>query len=507
MKYLKFKTKPSEHEHLGLLYNLFPIIKVFLLLILCFFFGFLYGIGLFLSLRYFYIIYMKIIYNLNPLGRGDYAFIYNHRDESYMICLLLKFDSLDKNAFLSNFIEKGVKTIERLRSIRTTKNYEFWLKVLPVEDAIDMIKIDEIEFDYENMSDNNDEEKRKTMLDERITIEINKKINVDNELPYRLIFVKEINIKNEKKTEVYKHVMFLFDHSFSDGMGIVSLVISLADNYSQKLFPYGKNFEIGILYKIFSVILFPYYFLKILYRYIFQYRNGNMIKLDYNHDRSEKSKLGSITNISSEGLLRKCKKLNITFNDIYLNMSVVSLKKAIFKKFQKVITVFTVIVTVGLKIFPNNIKDIKVDNSSIGIILQFSTIKDSLFDNIKTIKNETSAYLKDIFYVLNNIYLNWGLSSLLPHTLLNYIFVKESRSVEFITSNVPLPKEPLYYNSFKCIEMLPYITSGFGNIFMVCVSYNQKFSFLFSFNESVPLDPSDVIEEFKKELLVMNKEL
>ena len=75
-------------------------------------------------------------YSLTPLSIGDCTFIYAYPEDAYNISVILKFHHLNADKFIETFKQKGIKNIDRLRSIRCTFNYEFWWKRLSFEEAL-----------------------------------------------------------------------------------------------------------------------------------------------------------------------------------------------------------------------------------------------------------------------------------------------------------------------------------------------------------------------------------
>jgi hypothetical protein len=284
-------TRKTSHDHLGILFAYFPLIKLATFILLGYYFSYI-GIISYLIIRLSYTIVMDIFFNYVPLEIGDSTFVYSYPEEVYTCCLMLKFQTLNREKFIFNLKEKGIKQIERLRYIRTTKNLEFWWKRLTYEEAEKRLKVENRLNIIDNYAD----------IDLEIQNEINIPFKVEEELPYKIIFYSNPNNK-------YGQVaIFKFDHAFSDGLGIVSLLLSLADNYSLSLFPFNRKYPLYL--KLWNFIFLPFYLIKLC---ILQFslidspsvlKSGNQIK-------SKISKFSTIHSESFDEITKVTKNYNI----------------------------------------------------------------------------------------------------------------------------------------------------------------------------------------------------
>lgn len=220
----KFK---NHFETTGIIFQYFPLMRLVIIII------FLYHVGLF-GLVYlfiawkFYLFIMKIRFNFEPLSKGDYGFLFLKEEEIYNICICLRFEKINKQEFTERFLN-AVKFHKRLRSYRIIKFFQFWWKEIEYDKAKNKIVFkEESQVRIDNEHD----------LNKFMEKEIHSFLDPEQTFPYEIIFLN--NIKNKYGS----FILLKVDHSFSDGIGILSLIMTLADNFSPvtKISPFLPKF-------------------------------------------------------------------------------------------------------------------------------------------------------------------------------------------------------------------------------------------------------------------------
>ena len=155
------------------------------------------------------------------------------------------FQGKDKEGLKTILIERGIKFFRKLKQKIVFILGEFFWREHSIEEAIDQIKF----------IDN-----RKLNTNEEITSFCEELVNNPfdiNQFQYR-IFICE----NDLNQTI---LFFQFDHSLSDGIGFISLISKLTDNFDIKKFPKLKDQSIFI--RIVNFFSFPVMIFYLFYRF------------------------------------------------------------------------------------------------------------------------------------------------------------------------------------------------------------------------------------------------
>jgi len=321
--------------------------------------------------------------------------------------------------------------------------------------------------------------------------EINKNFDVDNNLPYKL------SLYNNTKSKFGQFVILSFDHSFSDGLGIISLILGLADNYSEKLFPFNKKYS--WMHYLLNMILLPINLAKLIIITLKLNKQPAPMKIPFNHKKVGITKIATIVDKPFDEVSQVCKNLKITFNDLLITL----VSKVLNTIQSEVLKVpknksFVLSIPIGLRSYPKNLKDLTIENSSPAFIINLQTV-DDVERECRSVSKVMNSTFKNLGMVEAMSFILLILTSFIPYKLMNYIFTKESRNCDFLLSNVPCTKEALYYNGNKCESLLPFISTGFFSSFFACLTYDKKVTYLFSVNEKMPVGPEVIKKYFEIE--------
>lgn len=471
----------SQHSDLGILFLHFPLVKLLILCIFIYLLGFIAGTCAYIVLRLTYNFCMKRFYGVYPLTKEDMTFVYNLPNEIYTCCAVMKFKSLDSSKFVSNFIEKGIKNFERLRSIRTIKNMEFWWKILSIKEATDGLVVRHITKEINTVSE----------INAIVSKEIHEPINVEKRLPYELIFIKN-------KSDFGDYLIFKFDHAFSDGLGIVSLLFALADNYSLTLFPFNKKYSWASY--IINLVLIPYFFLKLMLSLMNFSKDKSPFKVENGKTKSCQNNLEIITDIKFEDMTKVYKKLGISFNDLVLSLISASVKKYVSESDEfKSCKTLSCTIPIGTRGFPKSIKELIITNKTTAISSNLTLIDDVITQS-KQISNQFSQSIKDFGQIEVSNLIVLLLTSFLPYYVFSSVARSQGKQRDMLISNVPFAKTELVYNGDSCNQIIPYITPGGYTTFIAILTYNGKVSFLFSMADGLKIDSKILSKYFKEQL-------
>ena len=301
-------------------------------------------------------------------------------------------------------------------------------------------------------------------------------------------------------------VMARFHHSFTDGVGFVSLMSWLNDNKywikNTKLIP-----KPSIIQNILLTLLFPYFLFKML-------SNSRNISSDENAAKIRKmNKEDSYVDLFASKTfefesIRKCYKRfsNTTFNDYLLGV----VSKCLHKWFKESgidnAQKMKILIPINLRSFPSWIEELILDNW----LITFShslPISDNLEDNIK----ESKSYLKKYFKIEQFLAVNIAgkIFKNLPNWILKKFIYDEALSgLDLWFSNLPYSSEPMYILSKKQLSLYPFTNMFKGiNLMLVALTYQGQLRFTLMGRRGMALDPKrfiKIVEDTITEEISMN---
>jgi NRPS condensation-like uncharacterized protein len=428
---------------------------------------------------------MLRIYKLEPLTAGDKSFVWQTREETYNLMGVCVFEKYDKEAITKLIINKGIKQFKRLRSKLVYRFFDWWWEEISPEEVIkEVLVLDEKKVLFKTKED----------LVKYCIEELAIRFDLTKEMPYKLIF-----INNDKSETDMKYILIIkFDHTLTDGLGFMSLMNGLADNYSIDLYPKGMYKPISLLQSLMAFSMILYYAIYPVYRNLFGLKSG---QTPWKTDKpltgiplialSPKFELAEITKLS--------KNMGITFNDFIMSTFSAAIKK--YCKFNyhrnpdKIIT----IIPVGHRKIPKTLEEIKICNDTTAIACELHLIDDPLHECHK-ISKEMKQNVRNIPMTKVLKYISDGNSMFLPYHLTKLIVSTAMNNIDITISNVPGPRETLYYSGYKCHEMIPLFTPGIGPAFIAIYSMAGSFRITIVYDKVLGINPNDLLELFIKEI-------
>lgn len=440
------------------IYLYFNYVKLSLLIYLVYQYP-LMGIPLFISIKFVYDKFYKICYGLTSLRASDRMFLDLPIANKYNIVNVMRFkNSFDVKLFISSF-NKRLQILPKLRSILIRKNFDyFWKELEYSEEFINkIIEIREVDF------------QTKKQIFDFMEEESNIYFDLLKEIPYKFIILK--NKHNNEDLLVLKT-----DHIFSDGLGYVSLLFGMADNFDPSIFPFTFKFSLKETLK--AYLLMPYYVI-----YCFYNQFVNMTK--NNNPYLKNTPLTQLTGKSTKLMSRKyilsefttlSKEMNITFNDLMILIFSESFykyyKNHIGLEENKIKGSLTALLTVGSRNIPSQIQDVELHNDSTGIPFSIPIMKDP-YTSYHHIKKMIDDQVKNWPLVMNMKFITDFLCYFISKDLF-LAFVRRTPN-DFIFSNVPGPKKPVFFCNSELVDTYNSCTPGFNHTFLGVGSYNNTF--------------------------------
>jgi hypothetical protein len=309
-------------------------------------------------------------------------------------------------------------------------------------------------------------------------------------------------MKNHPDSLIKNMIMIKFDHSLTDGLGFIGMITALSDNYDIKLFPASitKN-PLTLKTILWSLLISPWLMVYPAWRHKAYLLSGET------PFKSNKENLGiprtTLSELYDFDLYSKIgKQLGITFNDLMMTVFSAALKKYCTNHFHRIPKMVATMTPIGNRSIPKNIEDIEITNNSSGIGCELILIDDPI--------KESHIISKEFSYHARNIPLAKSVKIMmdfmylyLPFYLSKYLVKDTGKNFDFTISNVPGPRNNLYYSGCKIIDMIPFITPGVTSSFIGIITYSGKFRFSICFDSVLGTDPELVLKYVAEEFLLL----
>lgn len=458
---------------------------------LSFYLCILYQVGLLKGIILSYLLHsaykwiMLKVFKLEALSDGDLIFMWSDHEDAHNMIGLLTLETFDPVAIREMLIERGIKQFRKLRSRLVYKFFDFWWEEVPVEEAVKRIQIiDNFNYVIKNQQD----------LIGYTREELAVRFDLDRELP----FVFKI-VQSPESAPEYKNMLIIkFDHCFTDGLGFISMITALADNYDVKLFPQSMRKQKSWKKTIFAILLIPYYILYICVR------NFLILKSGRTPFKSSKPITGTAKTGLSEAMdfltySKVSKILGITFNDLMMSVFAASIRKYCKEHFDRIPESVITMTPISDRKIPESLHDIRITNDATGIACNLNLIQDPIKD-CKIIHKEYANNVRSLPMVMAIKKLMDLLHRYSPFYLTKFIIKQASQNFDITFSNVAGPLQHLYYAGSRLTEMFPFFTTGFTYAFIAIYSYRGKFRLNITLDNALNLDPNLLLKYLYIEL-------
>jgi hypothetical protein len=445
-------------------------------------FGIIFGLGLcfiaFISQKFL----IEKVYKLRYLAL-DKPFLGKNSAQRYNLMINLVLEDFDPDKLKKHIIEKGIKKNTKLTSYLVYKFFDYYWKV--EENPTKREQTIENAFLYKEIPSENG-------LIEYAQKELQNHVDFLNKekLPYEIHLVKF-------RDSARGGVLFKCDHVISDGLGLVGFICAISDNYTEDIFhPLLRGKKFTILHELIGFILFPYYLIRVTLRVVFNKIYITPFKKYFDTPKNKHTGR-TLLAVSEARLLSNYEKarksLKISFNDLTVSVILSSLKKH-FKDVKSM----NFALPFGKTGIPKSIEEVEIYNKSGGIFLELPLIE-SVEKESPIIHKILIKELKDIFNASCSNILFRLMVEFLPYEVLNYISDMTLNKVDLIHSNLPGPMNYLYFSGSKVVDILPLISNGRAKVVLPVFSYHRKFRVFVAYDESVGLDPKEILKTIENE--------
>jgi len=449
------------------------------------------------------------------LMRGfDKSFLSSSVAKMYNLIGVIFIDNFEEEKIKNLLIERAIKKIKILRSRIIYTFFDYYWKEIPINHAIDNIKI------LKNDDNSNNNFNTKEDVIEFANKEISKFIDVFRNFPYEIFIIHYGDPKDKKGAVLIKS-----DHILGDGLSAISLFCGIADNYSPNVFPVVmQNKQIPFLKKLcnkfpflsysilerairtfYCTVTFPYYAPLVFFKMMTKNFGKTPFKNDKNKEipASHKCnfKLSKAFDLQIYNDLRRKEHINISFNELMMGTISMSIKKICDKDLSQYghLKEIMSIIPIGLKGIPESRDKIEINNKTNAIFLELGLIS-NLVDGKKTIRENFTNFIKApgvaaSIYSLSNFF-NEFFPLEFIHLVANIFF----SNADFMCTNVPGPREPLYYAGSLVTDIIPIVSSSGIKTTFIIFSYNNKFRFNVCSDEKAKLNRDEFVSIMENKL-------
>jgi len=440
-------------------------------------YSFIYAILFYILSDYSYHYILYYLFNIEEVTAQEYTMVALRNENKSIMTGYFVLESFNEEKIKNMIIEKAIKKFKRLRMKMTFSLGGFYWEESTIEEAIKQIKI----MPELNLQ-NNEDLQNYSLKHHAIPFKL-------NEFPFEFHL-----IRHGKE----KAILFLkFDHILGDGIGLLGLLIAMADNYSLALYP--KLHELSLVTKLLVYITLPYYYLKGIIASAKLYYEKTPFRVGEDLKRSNVKSCAMSKNFEFDSFYKICKQHKMTFNDLIMAI----LAKAAKLTFQKYTPEgnfetkeLVLSQTVSLRPMPESLETHKIINDVSAIPFTLKLIDDP----IKERKIIQKSLDKSPFEAIALLKMLGLIKLLIPSFLLNAFMLRSMDNLDIAVSNVPGPRKELYFAGIKATDLVIMPTANCMNFMVMVYSYNEKFQFTAISDTATQVTPKSFIKFIENEV-------
>ncbi|CAI2367739.1 unnamed protein product [Moneuplotes crassus] len=404
----------------------------------------------------------------------DVQFFFNSGKESANCIGIIEMEKISAKTLKEEcFLKKGISNVRKLRQVPVNfLGIQLWKDIAP-ETAINQFStIDEKFSSQDDVIKHCNEWARE---------------NISLEKPQW-----EIKFK-ENHTETTSLLLMKCHHSFTDGVGVITLFAFLNDeSLCPKMMPKYKDFSClqAVLLTLFTPIALLWQYCVVLFHKA--HESNRMIHTPTGRLSGESIFLKTKTFDFKD--IRKCYKMfeNTTFNNYVMGVLSKSMHSWFTKNGVEAPESLIMSCPVSMKTLPKSVADINLNNYTSSVTIQFPVLE-NLKESLKITKRRFAEFFK-FYHLIPTVYFQ-KLFRYIPRKIGSYLYDKFIQEVDFLLTNVSGPREPIYLCNKKILKITPFL-SNFSNmdLVVVCFSYNQKVSFQIIADKEIQMNPYDLKE-------------
>ena len=312
-------------------------------------------------------------------------------------------------------------------------------------------------------------------------------IKLPKTMPNWKMFIVE-KYENDKSAVIIK-----IDHSFGDGLSILSLILNLGSAQNVKFLTLPK------VNRLWFILLYPFGIMKAL---LWVSTLMTKYKKDHN-DFKQVSVSGKKFTFCSKAMdLSVCKKFakshGASMNDVLLALITRVFQNLHMKRFGSTLNEFKMFIPTSMRATSNKLEVIPLENESNFVIMNTIPIEQNLMMTTHKIHAETKSILKnslDFYFRGLAAHLFY---SVVPKSVVWEIISQISSTISCAFSNVPGPLEKIILFGLEVKDIFFFIGGlGESGIVTNIMSYDGKVYFGCQVDEVVRINVEEVVKEFE----------
>ena len=465
---------------------LFTVLKVFVFATLYHVFGLIFTLIAYFSGYFIFQYIVNILFKWEPVGLDDLIFIETDIGNDYLCIGAFYLEKINPKGIKEKIIERGVKKISKMRQVPFTIFNNWYFYELPSEVALSKANRN-IKF----VSDKSLKDRKNLQI--YAAKEMKKLFPKENELLWE---IQLIDFEDEKGGIL----LFKMDHLMTDATGMMNIYALLIDNFETVNYSnIPRNYSLWDFIKFYFKI--PYYLLFIIWQFHLEkyetspFRDNQSI----NPNQAREVTIISTQPYEFADFYKKFKELKVSFNDLILLIFAKSLKNYYKEKGFSHKKNLMIGVTVGPQSMPTDRSKIVVKNLSTCVFVNV--------DFIDNIVQEAESFSLKIGKTTRNKdmsrFMSWMVSYinlLFPRSFSKEISKIGCHTVDFILSNVPGPKESIYFDGCKVTSCESFPPLGYNKAFCTLFTYNGKLYLQMTFDKTLNIDEEELISCIEKEI-------
>ena len=430
---------------------------------------------------------MYYTFNLKKLTGIDKIFFSRKHKHRYQVIATMNFNNFDTTNMFNYVKSQYIDKYSKFKQILVKKAHEYWWRPLSPAEESAMNKSPPIKV-HTRIHNYNE-------LITFIQQEINTYIDVFTTVPYEFTLIPYGDAADNRGI-----VMLKYDHTLTDGLGIVAATCASASNYNVNIFPrlMRSIMEDKWYLHILSWLLYPYYSIRSAL-FILQF-------VSYKSPFIPK-KISSVTKLAEtqktyylKDFEKFRKQKQLSFNDLMMGVLSLAIYKMLyenkqgkFKGFQRRGQQIQMMFPFGRKKIPEKAEMVDLDNLANSLFIKLPLISELNDTNFRMIQKKVKEqFLQQLKYSYHKT--AFILGEIGSYPFVNWCTQLICSRLDMAFTNVPGPTVKISYGKSECEELKCYISAGYGFSFVPLLSYDGRFSFSFSADKECEVEPKEVIE-------------
>mmetsp|Transcript_30316 Transcript_30316/g.31547 ORF Transcript_30316/g.31547 Transcript_30316/m.31547 type:complete len:496 (-) Transcript_30316:67-1554(-) len=441
-------------------------------------FGFFPGLCLLITTLLAYRLFLKYIMLLEPLTQTDKILLSDNFLKKQNVLIQLNLENFNTQKLTEALINKAFLKMPKLSKVIVYKFFEFYWKKSD-KSLGELIK--ERIVIHESMTVTELESfKRRTL---HILFDV-------FTCPFQFHIIPATETKQKDGSYSEGYLLIKEDHVMTDGLGLVTMVACLADDYSPKLFPrIMQKRALSVLDQIKDFVLFLLIGVPVIFYIMFYVKSTCKLS---NKPRTKQVNYSKTISFDLDRVKKRTKELGISINELYAGALLSTVKQ--YKKEASQITMETL---VGLTPIPEKQENVQLSNVNFGLFNKMTLLTDPIKE-VKTLKEDYKKLFSLGALVRVSSWALYFMAGVVPFNIGKELACGVINEVDVILTNIPGVTEPVSIGENKVTAVIPYCTPGYVNMIIPVLSYNSTLRMVFIYDSGQDMDVEFLESQFEK---------